>query len=51
MTENEKELLEIIRSHPEPEQAVEFAINLLIDFSAKHEVPLNTSSVHLRESA
>lgn len=51
MTENEKELLEIIRSHPEPEQAVEIAINLLIDFSARHGVPLNTSSVHPRVSA
>jgi hypothetical protein len=51
MTDNEKELLRIIRSHDNPEQAVEIAINLLIDFSAKHEVPLNTSSVHLQESA
>lgn len=51
MTENEKKLLEIIRNHPETEQAVEIAINLLIDFLEKHEVPQGTSSVHPRESA
>jgi hypothetical protein len=51
MTENEKMLLETIRSHPEPEQAVEIAINLLIDFLAQREAPQDTSSVHPRVSA
>lgn len=51
MTENEKALLEAIRNHPEPERAVEIAINLMIDFLAKRGVPRDTSSVHPRESA
>lgn len=51
MTDNEKELLNIIRSHHSPEQAIEFAIDLMIDFLAKREVPQDTSSVHLPESA
>lgn len=51
MTQNEKTLLETIRNHPEPEQAVDIAINLLIDFVAKHEAPQGTSSVRPRVSA
>lgn len=51
MTDNERELLNIIRSHHNPERALETAINLLVDFSAKHEVPQDTSSEHLPESA
>lgn len=51
MTPNEKELLKIVREHDDPERAVEIAINLLIEFLAKHEVPQDTSSAHHRESA
>lgn len=51
MTENEKMLLEAIRRHPEPEQAVAIAINLLIDFLAQREAPQGTSSAHRLESA
>lgn len=51
MTDNENELLNIIRDYNNPEQAVEIAINLLIDFLEKHEVPQDTSSVHLPVSA
>lgn len=51
MTENEIKLLETIRNHPAPEQAVEIAINLMIDFLAKHGAPQDTSSEHPRESA
>ena len=51
MTENEYELLNMIRNHNNPEQAVEIAIGLLIDFLAKLEAPPDTSSEHLRESA
>ena len=32
MTDNEKELLNIIRNHDNPERAVEIAINHMIDF-------------------
>ena len=51
MTENEQELLNIIRGCNDPKRAVEIAISLLIDFVKTHEVPRDTSSVHLRESA
>ena len=50
MTDNERELFSIIQSHNDPEQAVEFAINLAIDFLRKREAPQGTSSVHLPES-
>ena len=51
MTENEKELLNIIRNHDNPERAIEIAIALMIEFLEKREEPPDTSSVHLRESA
>ena len=50
MTDNERELLSIIRTHDDPDRAVEIAINLMIDFLAQHGVPQGTSSVHLRDS-
>ena len=51
MTENEKELLNIIRSHDNPERAVEIAIELMLDFLKPREEPPDTFSAHLRESA
>lgn len=51
MTDNEKELLHIIRTHDNSECTIEIAINLLIDFLAKHEAPQDTFSVHLPESS
>ena len=46
MTDNEKELLNIIRNHDNPERAVEIAIKLMIDFLKQLEAPPDTSSVH-----
>ena len=46
MTENELELLYIIRNHENhenPEKALKIALNLLIDFLGKHEAPRDTS--------
>lgn len=51
MTENELELLYIIRTSENPEKALEIAIDLMIDFLAKREALQDTSSVHPRESA
>lgn len=51
MTDNERELLNIIRNHDNPERAMEIAIELMIDFLAQREVPPDTSSVRHRESA
>lgn len=51
MTDNEKELLSIIRTHDDPSRAVEIAISLLIDFLAKREELRDTSFEHRRESA
>lgn len=50
MTNNERELLNIIRDCENPEYAAEMALNLLIDFLAKHEELQDTSSVHPRVS-
>ena len=51
MTDNEKELLSIIRTHDDPSRAVEIAISLLIDFLKTREAPQGTSSALHRESA
>ena len=51
MTDNEKELIQIIRENDNPKQAIEIAIHLMIDFLAKREVPQDTSSARHRESA
>ena len=51
MLTNEKELLNIIREHDNPEQAVEIAIRLMIDFLERREVPQDTSFEHPRVSA
>ena len=51
MKDNERELLDIIGSHPDPVQALEVAISLAIDFLKPREEPRDTSSEHPRESA
>jgi hypothetical protein len=51
MTDNERELLNIIRGYDNPEQAVKIALDLMIDFLAKLEAPQDTSSVHPLVSA
>ena len=51
MTDNEKELLNIIHEHDNPECAIEIALNLMIDFLKKREVPQDTSSEHRQVSA
>lgn len=43
MTENEKELLELIRSSEDPKKALAEAIELLITFLDEHEAPQDTS--------
>ena len=51
MTDNEKELLNIIRDYENPKYATEMALNLLVDFLKKPEAPQDTSSVRPRVSA
>lgn len=51
MTENELELLYIIRTNKNPQKALETALDLLIDFSAKPEALRGTSSERPPESA
>ena len=51
MTNNELELLYIIRTNENPKKALEVALELLIDFLEKPEALQDTSSVHPRESA
>ena len=51
MTDNERELIHIIREHDNPECAMQIALNLLIDFLEQRGVPQDTSSVRPRESA
>lgn len=50
MTENERELLNIIRGYNNLEDAIAIAIQLMVVFSTKREVPQDTSSVHHLES-
>ena len=51
MSNNEKELLAIIREHDNPETAIEIAIELLITFLDEREAPQDTSAAHLRVTA
>ena len=51
MTENELELLYIIRTHDDPEKALHIAMNLMIDFLKKREEPQDTSFERPPESA
>ena len=51
MSNNEKELISIIREHDDPKQAVEIAIKLMFDFLERRGVPQDTSFEHPRVSA
>ena len=51
MSDNEKELMTLIREHDNPQYATEIAIELLLTFLEKREAPQDTSSVHPRVSA
>lgn len=51
MTENELELMYIIRNHNDPEKALQIAMSLMIDFLAKHEELQDTSFERPPESA
>ena len=51
MTENELELLYIIRTNDNPEKALRTALDLMIDFLAKREALRGTSFERPPESA
>lgn len=51
MTENELELLNIIRTSENPEKAIGIAIDLMIGFLTKREALRDTSSERPPESA
>ena len=51
MSDNEKELFNIIHEHDNPGQVLELAIELMADFLAEREVPQDTSFAHLRVTA
>ena len=51
MTANEKELLNLIRTHDNPEQALDIAIGLMIDFLEQRGELRDTSFEHPRVSA
>lgn len=51
MTDNEKELLHIVRGYNNPTYAIEFALKLMADFLKMREAPQDTSFGHPRGSA
>lgn len=51
MTENELELLYIIRNNDDPEKALQIAMNLIVDFLTKREELRDTSFERPPESA
>lgn len=51
MTNNEKELLNIIHQHSNPEKALEIAINTILDFLQQHGSYQEPSAVCSQESA
>ena len=51
MTDNELELMYIIRTNENPEKALKTALDLMIDFLVKREAPQDTFSERPPESA
>lgn len=51
MTENEMELIHIIRTSDDPKGALDVALKLIALFLEKREEPQDTFSEHLPESA
>lgn len=51
MTENEYELLNIIRNHNNPEQAFDTALRIILEFLEQHESSQEQELVCLREFA
>ena len=51
MTDNELELLYIIRTSENPEKTLKTALDLMIDFLVQREAPPDTSFEHPQESA
>ena len=49
MTKNENELLNIIRQHSKPEQAIEIAVKTIIEFLEQHGSYQEPSAVFLQE--
>jgi hypothetical protein len=49
MTENERELINLIRESDNPQQALATAMELMIDFLKSYGVPQDTSSELHRE--
>lgn len=46
MTHNEIELINLIRTHPTPDKALETALHIMIGFLEQREVPQGTSFEH-----
>lgn len=51
MTDNEKELLNIIRENDNPEQAIVTAVETILSFLKRHESSVGQVSVGLQELA
>lgn len=51
MTDNEKELIKLIRDNENPQQALALAMELMIEILKKHEAPQDTSSEPHREAS
>ena len=51
MTQNELELLNLIREHDAPEHAIEIAINIMLEFLKQDESSQEQPPVCSRESA
>lgn len=44
MTDNERELLNMIRTHPNPEVAIQGAVDIILSYLTQHESSLKPSS-------
>ena len=50
MTDNEFELIKMIRENDNPEEALRTAVNIIIDFLKQHESSEGQAPAFLRES-
>ena len=51
MTENEKEMIAIIRDSSDPERVASYMLNLFLDYLRTHAPSQETPSADLQESA
>lgn len=51
MTENERELMQMIRQHPDPEKAFDIALKIILEFLEQDELSQEQPSAYFQVSS